>query len=279
MKILKVKCLAPTRLDNYLTQQYPALTPGRLNKALRENKIKLNGKKQPLSTRVMAGDEIKLFILDDVLDADRRVEGPAWKNARTPAQVVYDCPQILIVNKPAGVAVDGPEDDTLLNRALLYLNKQGEYKENDLYTPALCHRLDTGTSGLVIIAKTPEAEELFLAAITRNLSLDRLKERKTAKRGGGAAVLALDELSECVSGSPEVEDAVIAKELSESVGRFLDTLPPETRKLFLRRYFFLESAEEIAQMYAMRPGTVTVALHRTRKKLREHLKREGFFDE
>ena len=76
MKILKVKCLAPTRLDNYLMQQYPALNPGRLNKALRENKIKLNGKKQPLSTRVMAGDEIKLFILDEVLDADKRVEGP-----------------------------------------------------------------------------------------------------------------------------------------------------------------------------------------------------------
>ena len=133
MKILKVKCLAPTRLDNYLMQQFPALNPGRLNKALRENKIKLNGKKQPLSTRVMAGDEIKLFILDDVLDADNRV--------------------------------DGPDDDTLLNRALLYLNQQGEYKENDVYTPALCHRLDTGTSGLVIIAKTPEAEELILAAI------------------------------------------------------------------------------------------------------------------
>ena len=42
--------------------------------------------------RVMAGDEIKLFILDEVLDADRRVEGPAWKNARGPAQVIYDCP-------------------------------------------------------------------------------------------------------------------------------------------------------------------------------------------
>ena len=116
-------------------QQYPALNPGRLNKALRENKIKLNGKKQPLSTRVMAGDEIKLFILDEVLDADRRVDGPAWKNARGPAQVVYDCPQIVVVNKPAGLAVDGPEDDTLLNRTLLYLNQQGEYKENDLYHP------------------------------------------------------------------------------------------------------------------------------------------------
>ena len=143
MKILKVKCLAPTRLDNYLTQQYPALTPGRLNKALRENKIKLNGKKQPLSTRVMAGDEIKLFILDEVLDAGKRVDGPAWKNARGPAQVVYDCPQILIVNKPAGLSVDGPEDDTLLNRALLYLNQQGEYKENDLHprpVPPAGHR-------------------------------------------------------------------------------------------------------------------------------------------
>ena len=165
MKILKVKCLAPTRLDNYLTQQYPALTPGRLNKALRENKIKLNGKKQPLSTRVMAGDEIKLFILDEVLDADKRVEGPAWKNARGPAQVVYDCPQILIVNKPAGLAVDGPDDDTLLNRALLYLNQQGEYKENDVYTPALCHRLDTGTSGLVLLAKSSAAEAFLTAAI------------------------------------------------------------------------------------------------------------------
>ncbi len=165
MKILKVKCLAPTRLDNYLMQQYPKLGLGRLNKALRENKIKLNGKKQPLSTRVMAGDEIRLFILDDVLDAEQRTDGPAWKNARCPAEIVYDCPQIVVVNKPAGLAVDGPEDDTLINRTLLALNKAGEYKENDPYTPALCHRLDTGTSGLVIVAKSPEAEELFLAAI------------------------------------------------------------------------------------------------------------------
>ena len=179
MKILKVKCLAPTRLDNYLMQQFPALNPGRLNKALRENKIKLNGKKQPLSTRVMAGDEIKLFILDEVLDADKRVEGPAWKNARGPAQVIYDCPQILVVNKPAGLAVDGPEDDTLLNRALLYLNQQGEYKENDLYTPALCHRLDTGTSGLVIIAKTPEAEQ------QKDLPLRHLWPPHPARRHSG----------------------------------------------------------------------------------------------
>ena len=165
MKILKVKCLAPTRLDHYLTQQYPALTPGRLNKALRENKIKLNGKKQPLSTRVMAGDEIRLFILDEQLDGGREADGPAWKSARGPAEAVYNGPQLLVVNKPAGLPVDGPESDTLLNRALLYLNKAGEYSEDSLYQPALCHRLDTGTSGLVLIAKTPEAEQILLEAI------------------------------------------------------------------------------------------------------------------
>ena len=45
MKELHVKCLLPVRMDKYLMDQFPALSMGRLNKALRENKIKLNGKK------------------------------------------------------------------------------------------------------------------------------------------------------------------------------------------------------------------------------------------
>lgn len=61
MKEIKVKSLLPVRLDKYLMEQYPALGLGRLNKALRENKIKVNGKKQPLSTRVQNGDVIRLF--------------------------------------------------------------------------------------------------------------------------------------------------------------------------------------------------------------------------
>ncbi len=165
MRVIKVKCLAPTRLDKYLMEQFPALGLGKLNKALRENKIKLNGKKQPLSTRVMAGDEIKLFILDSDLNVEPRRDGPAWKNVRCAAEAVYNCDQIVIVNKPAGLPVDGPQDDTLLNRTLRYLNEQGEFDEETLYKPSLCHRLDTGTSGLVIVAKTPEAEQLFLEEI------------------------------------------------------------------------------------------------------------------
>jgi 23S rRNA pseudouridine955/2504/2580 synthase len=164
VRILKAKCLAPTRLDKYLMEQFPSLGLGRLNKALRENKIKLNGKKLPLSTRVVAGDEIRLFLLDEQLEAPD-CSGPAWKAARCPAEVVYDCPALIVVNKPAGLPVDGPDSDTLLNRTLLYLSGKGEYAENAAYTPALCHRLDTGTSGLVLIAKTADAEHALIQAI------------------------------------------------------------------------------------------------------------------
>ena len=168
MQELHVKSLLPVRLDKYLMEQFPTLGLGRLNKALRENKIKLNGKKQPLATRVQNGDVIRVYLLDDQLGLTSQ-EGPEFLQARAPAEFIYENDDLIVANKPAGIPVDGDESDTLLNRALLYLNKQGEYKENDLYTPALCHRLDTGTSGLVLLAKTAAAEEFLVNAIKERL--------------------------------------------------------------------------------------------------------------
>ena len=152
MKILKVKCLAPTRLDNYLMQQFPALNPGRLNKALRENKIKLNGKKQPLSTRVQNGDTIRLFLSDDQLES-----------RPTPAAVfVYEDDDIIIANKPAGLTVDGGDADTLVKRVQAKLAAEGKPTH-----AVLCHRLDTGTSGLVLLAKNNAAEAFLTEAIKK----------------------------------------------------------------------------------------------------------------
>ena len=104
MKIIPVKSLTPVRLDKYLTEQFPTLTFGKLNKALRENKIKLNGKKQPLSTRVQTGDEIRLFLSDDQL-APAETKGPAFLRARFAAKPVYEDEHILLVDKPAGLPV------------------------------------------------------------------------------------------------------------------------------------------------------------------------------
>ena len=120
------------RLDKYLMDQFPALGMGRLNKALRENKIKLNGKKQPLSTRVQNGDIIKLFLNDDQLE-----------NRPTPAAVfVYEDDDIIIASKPAGIAVDGPDSDTLLRRVQTKLAARGQGCPR-----CVCHRLTPVQAG------------------------------------------------------------------------------------------------------------------------------------
>lgn len=155
MKELHVKSLLPVRLDKYLMEQYPALSLGRLNKALRENKIKLNGKKQPLSTRVQNGDVIRLFVNDEQLE-----------NRPIPEAVfVYEDANIIVANKPAGIEVDGPAADTLLKRVQAKLSAEGQSSH-----AVLCHRLDTGTSGLILLAKNKEAEQFLTAAIkVRNI--------------------------------------------------------------------------------------------------------------
>ena len=158
MKELHVKSLLPVRLDKYLMEQYPALGPGRLNKALRENKIKLNGKKLPLSTRVQNGDVIRLFLQDEQLEA----------RPLPTAVFVYEDNDILIANKPAGIEVDGPAADTLLKRVQATLTANGQPGQ-----AVLCHRLDTGTSGLVLLAKNREAESFLTGAI---------KQRRIEKR-------------------------------------------------------------------------------------------------
>ena len=152
MKELHVKSLLPVRLDKYLMDQYPALGLGRLNKALRENKIKLNGKKQPLSTRVQNGDTIRLFLSDDQLES-----------RPTPAAVfVYEDDDIIIANKPAGLTVDGGDADTLVKRVQAKLAAEGKPTH-----AVLCHRLDTGTSGLVLLAKNNAAEAFLTEAIKK----------------------------------------------------------------------------------------------------------------
>ena len=56
------------RLDSALLAQYPQLSPGRLHKYLRENKIKVDGKKLPLSARLPRGSTVRVFLPDMLLD-------------------------------------------------------------------------------------------------------------------------------------------------------------------------------------------------------------------
>ena len=121
----------------------------------------------------------------------------------------------------------------------------------------------------------PRSLGAFLAKITRNLAIDCLRSGNTARRGGGQTTLALEELGECVSqaGSPEGE--LDRQAAVEALNRFLDGLPPLQREVFLRRYWYLDSIEDIARRAGWSKSRVTTTLHRLRVRLRAHLIREG----
>ena len=127
---------------------------------------------------------------------------------------------------------------------------------------------------LSIPPKRPRDLKLYLAKLGRNLARNRLRDGRAAKRGEAADAV-LEELRE-VLGENTTEETVNAKELQTAVNRFLRQLPERECNIFIRRCFYAESAEEIAARYGLRPNTVTVSLHRTRKKLREYLVKEGY---
>lgn len=125
----------------------------------------------------------------------------------------------------------------------------------------------------------PSVLRQFLAKITRNLSLDRWRGANAEKRGGGEAVLALEELGECVSIEGDPATQLELEELKQAIGDFLRSLPERERSIFLRRYFYLEKPEQIAKAYLLKKANVRLILSRTRQKLREYLEKEGLLHE
>ena len=87
--------------------------------------------------------------------------------------------------------------------------------------------------------------------------------------------LALSELQNCVVGTEDVEQEIDRKELVDAVDRFLDTLQEQERRVFLRRYWYLDSVSEICSRFGYSKSKVTTMLHRTRLKLRSRLEQEG----
>lgn len=122
----------------------------------------------------------------------------------------------------------------------------------------------------------PAVLATFLGKLTRNLSIDRWRARSAARRGGGETELSLEELGECVSGGQNVEEALERKEALRAYIAFLEALPVTERRVFLSRYWYVESVETIARKYGFSQSKVKTMLHRTRKKLRKKLAEEGY---
>ena len=114
-----------------------------------------------------------------------------------------------------------------------------------------------------------------LGKITRNLSLNRLKQHMTEKRGGFQTDLALYELEDCIPSSTTVEQIVEGNVLVSSLNRFLYSQPEQKRNIFIRRYWYLYSIRDIAVAYQMSESKIASMLFRMRSELKAHLEKEG----
>lgn len=141
------------RIDKFLLDHLKDTSRNRIQLAARAGFIHANGQPVKSNYRVKPGDVVTLLL-------DR----PRYENTiepeNIPLDIVYEDDDLLVVNKPAGLVVHpgcGNYTGTLVNAIAWHMRNNPEYDPND---PAvgLAHRIDKDTSGLLVVAKTPEAK-------------------------------------------------------------------------------------------------------------------------
>ena len=121
----------------------------------------------------------------------------------------------------------------------------------------------------------PNILSAFFGKLTRNLSLDRWRRARAAKRGGSRVEIALQELEDCLPDRHSPDEALEAGETAAVISAFLRRQGENDRKLFIRRYFHRESLAQLQGEFSLTEGQVKSRLHRLRKKLKAELEKEG----
>lgn len=122
----------------------------------------------------------------------------------------------------------------------------------------------------------PDTLRAYLVTVVRSISISRYRAEHADRRGGGQTSAAIDELAETLSDEDAVERAVDQRALRAAIERFLDTLPPDARTVFMQRYYLMAPVKTIAREQGMSLGKVKMLLMRTRKKLQIFLSKEGY---
>ena len=151
---------AGQRFDKFITKTVPGLPQSLLYKYLRTKRIKLNGKKAEISTRMQTGDEVAMYINDAFFAPVK--EHYSFLSAGKQLDILYEDENVLLLDKKVGLLShpdEGEYNDTLITRVQRYLYEKGEYdpKNENSFAPALANRIDRNTGGIVIAAKNAEA--------------------------------------------------------------------------------------------------------------------------
>lgn len=150
---------ANQRLDKFINKAVPLLPKALMYKYIRIKRIKVNGKRAEISTRLNAGDVVDMYINDEFFE--KAPEKYDFLKASKNLTVIYEDSNIILCDKKAGI-LSHPDDneyiDTLIGRIKRYLYEKGEYNPDDehSFVPSLVNRIDRNTGGIVIAAKNAE---------------------------------------------------------------------------------------------------------------------------
>ena len=152
---------ADQRLDRFLGKAVPLLPASLAQKYIRLKRIKVNGARAERDYRLREGDRLQLYFNDEFFEAPSE-ENVYLTIVNPRLHIIYEDENIMLLDKPAGMVVhadEGEKVNTLVNHLLAYLYQKREWKprEENVFTPALCNRIDRNTGGIVIAAKNAEA--------------------------------------------------------------------------------------------------------------------------
>lgn len=144
---------APVRIDKFLTEKNPHQSRNRIQSAADAGFIRVNGRPVKSNYKVRPGDVVTLML-------DRPKHDTSIVPEDIPLAVVYEDDGLMVINKPAGMVVHpgaGNFTGTLINAVAYYLKDLSTFDANSPEV-GLVHRIDKDTSGLLVVAKTPEAK-------------------------------------------------------------------------------------------------------------------------
>ena len=160
------------RLSRFVESVTKDMPRSMMYKAFRNKRIKVNGKRAEPDTRLHQNDLIELYINDEFFPAGAAAPAKKPPRRQPPVTVIYEDGNIAVLYKPAHLLChsDRTGDDNLVDAFAAYLQAKGEYDPHaeQRFAPAICNRLDRGTEGLVIAAKSYAALRDMNAIIRDN---------------------------------------------------------------------------------------------------------------
>jgi RNA polymerase sigma-70 factor (ECF subfamily) len=121
----------------------------------------------------------------------------------------------------------------------------------------------------------PNVFQVFLSRITRNIAIDKYREKTADKRVNSELTVSLEELNDCVCIDPSIEEQMLVSEISKVLNDFLASLSEREKFIFVCRYYYSDSVINIAKMLQVTERTVFRNLAKSREKLRKELINAG----